>query len=186
MFLINHADLDTQELRSITFKKFFMKQLLSVFTKSGFFATFAVASALFFTSCTKEDAAVSTSINFSLSSTASGSQAVPASSNANGVGTLNGTYNSSTKVMTYTTAWTNLTGAPISGGLFAGAVGQVGTSISAWTLGTGLTTTGSFSATTTLNAEQEAQLLAGKAYFILGTTANVSGEIRGQITASAQ
>lgn len=162
-----------------------MKHLFASFTKSTFFATFAIASALFFTSCTKEDTA-STSITFSLSSTASGSQSVPASSNANGSGNLTGTYNSSTKVMTYTTAWTNLTGAPISGGLFAGAVGEAGANISSWTLGTGLTASGSFSATTTLNAEQEAMLLAGKAYFALATTANVSGEIRGQITATAR
>jgi hypothetical protein len=161
-----------------------MKQVLNLFTKKSFFASFAMATALFFTSCTKDDTA-STSITFSLNSTASGSQAVPASSNSNGSGNLTGTYNSSTKVMTYTTTWANLTGAPISGGLFAGVVGQIGTSISAWTLGTGLSAQGNFSATTTLNADQEAQLLAGKAYFVLATTANASGEIRGQITASA-
>lgn len=162
-----------------------MKQFIGYFTKSSLFASLAFASVLFFTSCTKDDEA-STAITFSLSGTASGSQAVPASSNQNGSGSFSGTYNQSTKVMTYTTSWTNLSGAPISGGLFAGAVGQIGTSISTWTLGTGLNASGSFSATTTLNAEQEAQLLAGNAYYVLATTANASGEIRGQITATAK
>lgn len=163
-----------------------MKSLLNVFTKKSFVASVLVASAMFFTSCTKEDAGLSASVTFSLSSTASGSQTVPASSNANGSGTLNGTYNSETKVATYTTTWTNLSGAPINGALFAGAVGQIGTSITTWSFGSGLTGSGSYSATTTLNAEQEAQLLAGNAYFILTTSANVTGEIRGQITATKQ
>lgn len=162
-----------------------MKRVFGYITKTSLFSTLAFASVLFFTSCTKDDTA-STAITFSLSGSASGSQAVPASSNQNGSGNFTGTYNSSTKVMTYTTSWANLSGAPVSGGLFAGATGQVGSSISAWTLGTGLSTSGSFSATTTLNADQEANLLAGKAYWALSTTANASGEIRGQITATAQ
>jgi hypothetical protein len=142
---------------------------------------------LFFTSCAKDDATtVATSITYSLSGNASGSQSVPASSNPNGSGTMSGTYNSSTRIMSYTTTWSNLTGAPISGGLYTGVAGQIGTSISAWSLGSGLSTSGSFSGTTTLNADQEAKLLAGQAYYILSTTANASGEIRGQITASAQ
>lgn len=159
---------------------------MNVFTKKSFLATIAVATAMFFTSCTKEDAGIGASVTFSLNSTASGSQTVPASSNGNGQGTLTGTYNSETKVATYTTTWSNLSGAPINGALFAGAVGQIGTSITTWSFGSGLTGSGSYSTSTTLNAEQEAQLLAGNAYFILTTSANVTGEIRGQITATRQ
>ncbi|MES2372603.1 MAG: CHRD domain-containing protein [Bacteroidota bacterium] len=162
-----------------------MKQLFNALTKNSLFASLVLASVVFFTSCTKDDGYVATSISYSLSGNASGSQAVPASSNQNGSGTMSGTYNSSTRIMSYTTTWSNLTGAPISGGLYTGIAGQIGTSISAWSLGTGLSTSGSFSGTTTLNADQEAKLLAGQAYYILATTANASGEIRGQITASA-
>lgn len=161
-----------------------MKQLFSSLTKNSLFASLALASVLFFTSCTKDDGYVAASISYSLSGNASGSQSVPASSNQNGSGTMSGTYNSSTRVMSYTTTWSNLTGAPISGGLYTGAAGTIGTSISAWSLGSGLSTSGSFSGSTTLNADQEAKLLAGQAYYILATTANASGEIRGQITAS--
>ncbi|MEO8174321.1 MAG: CHRD domain-containing protein [Sediminibacterium sp.] len=163
-----------------------MKQLFNSLTKGSLFASFILTTALLFTSCTKDDATVTTAITYSLSGNASGSQSVPASSNANGSGTMSGTYNSSTRLMSYTTTWSNLTGAPISGGLYTGVSGQIGTSISAWSLGSGLSTSGSFSGSTTLNADQEAKLLAGQAYYILSTTANASGEIRGQITASAQ
>lgn len=162
-----------------------MKQLLGYFTKSGLFAALAFASVLGFTSCTKDDG-ISAGVTFTLSGQASGSQNVPASSNSNGSGNLTGSYNSQTRVMTYTTTWTNLTGAPVSGGLFAGIAGAVGGSISTWSMGSGLSTSGSFSTTTTLNTDQEAALFAGKLYWALATTANASGEIRGQITATAQ
>ena len=167
-------------------KIFFMKQLSNFLKKGTMVTSVVLSAALLFSACTKTDASISAAINYSVSGNASGAQVVPASSNSNGSGTMSGTYNTSTKVISYTTTWASLTGAPVSGGLFVGAVGQVVTSITAWSLGSGLTTSGSFSASTTLNADQEAQLLAGKCYYILGTTANVSGEIRGQITAKAQ
>lgn len=163
-----------------------MKQLFRSFTKGALLTSFVLATVLLFSSCAKDSGYVSATISYSLSGNASGSQAVPASSNSNGSGNFTGTYNSSTKVMSYTTTWTNLTGAPLSGGLYTGAVGQIGTSISAWSLGSGLSTSGTFSGSTTLNSDQEAQLIAGKTYYILSTAANASGEIRGQITASAQ
>ena len=161
-----------------------MKKYLSQTKKGLLMACMALASTFILFSCTKGDVAVS--VMYSLSGNASGSQAVPASSNNNGSGTITGNYNSSTKVMTYTSTWTNLTSAPIAGGLYTGAVGSVGASITAWSLGSGASASGSFSGSVTLNADQEAQLLAGKCYYLLSTTANVSGEIRGQITASAK
>lgn len=139
-----------------------------------------------FTSCTKDDTSASVGITYSLSSNASGSQAVPASSNSNGSGNFTGTYSSTTHVMTYTATWANLTSAPLAGGLYTGASGTAGSSLTIWTLGSGLSTSGTFSGSTTLNADQEAQLLSGKMYFIFTTAANASGEIRGQISASAQ
>ncbi len=162
-----------------------MKPTFSKLSKGCFFVSIGLAMILFLTSCAKE-ATISATISYSLSGNASGAQAVPASSNNNGSGTFSGTYNSSTKVMSYTTTWANLTGAPLSGGLYTGATGTIGTSITAWTLGGGLTATGSFSSSTTLNAEQEAKLLAGNCYYVLGTAANASGEIRGQISATAK
>lgn len=163
-----------------------MKQLLNQVKTSTLLSSLALATVLIFASCTKSDEGLNASVMYSLSGSANGSQAVPASSNSNGSGNLSGTYSKSTRVMTYTTTWTNLTGAPLTGGLYTGVAGQIGISISAWSLGSGLSTSGSFSSSTTLNADQEAQLLAGKCYYILGTAANASGEIRGQVSASVQ
>lgn len=161
-----------------------MKQSIKKVTGGSLLAGLIMGIVFFFSSCTKDDAGVS--ITYAISGNASSSQTVPASSNSNGSGTISGTYNSSTKVMSYTTTWSNLTGAPVSGGLYTGATGEAGSSIALWSLGTGLTATGNISVTTTLNAQQEANLLAGKCYYLLATSANASGEIRGQITATAQ
>ncbi|MBV9986475.1 MAG: CHRD domain-containing protein [Chitinophagaceae bacterium] len=162
-----------------------MKFVLKPLSASLLFAPILLATVFTFSSCTKEEAGLSVALSYSLSGNANSSQSVP-KNNSNGSGTFTGTYNASTKLMTYTTTWTNLTGAPLTGGLYTGASGQVGTSISAWNLGSGLSTSGSFSSSTTLNSAQEAELLAGRAYYILTTAANASSEIRGQITASAQ
>ena len=161
-----------------------MQQYVSQTKKGLLMACMALASTCMLFSCTKGDVAVS--VMYSISGNGSGSQTVPTSSNNNGTGTMTGNYNSSTKVMTYTSTWTNLTSAPIAGGLYTGAVGIVGTSISAWSFGSGGAASGSFSGSVTLTADQEAQLFAGKCYYLLSTTANVSGEIRGQITANAK
>ena len=163
-----------------------MRNSLKRISGAAMLTSFVLAGALFFSGCTKEDAGISASVSYSLSGNASGAQAVPASSNSNGSGTFSGTYNASTKIMTYTTTWANLTGAPVTGGLYTGLSGQVGTSITVWSLGSGLTANGSFSSSTSLNADQEAQLLAGKCYYILATTANASGEVRGQVSAKVQ
>lgn len=162
-----------------------MRQTIKKYRKPGLLALAIMAVGLAFTGCTKSDSSVAVDVSYALSGNSNGSQATPAN-NSSGSGSMSGMYHTSTKVMTYTTTWSNLSGAPINGGLFIGITGQVGTSLYAWTLGSGLTASGNFSASTTLNADQEAQLLAGKCYYVLGTTANASGEIRGQITATKQ
>ncbi len=162
-----------------------MNQSINKFRKPALFAFGMMVLGLVFTGCTKSDLAVTADISYVLSGNSNGSQATPAN-NSSGSGTMSGMYHTSTRIMTYTTTWTNLSGPPVNGGLYIGSAGQVGTSLYAWTLGSGLTASGTFSASTTLNAEQEAQLLAGKCYYVLGTTANASGEIRGQISATKQ
>jgi hypothetical protein len=161
-----------------------MKQVFNQIAKSTVFASLLLATIFLFSNCSKEEAGLSGTLTYSLSGNASASQATPPN-NSNGSGTFSGTYDASTRIMTYTTTWTNLTGAPVAGGLFAGATGQTGATFAAWSMGSGLGVSGSFSSSTVLNADQEANLLAGKTYYILSTAANASGEIRGQITASA-
>ncbi|NCI45834.1 CHRD domain-containing protein [Sediminibacterium soli] len=163
-----------------------MKQVIGQITKSTLFAALLAATVFLFSNCSKDDASAGISLSYSLSGNASASQTVPAN-NSNGSGTFSGTYDARTKVMTYTSTWTNLSGAPLTAGLFSGASGQVGASITAWSVsGSGQGISGSISATTTLNAEQEANLLAGKMYYMFTTAARSSGEIRGQVTATAQ
>jgi hypothetical protein len=162
-----------------------MKQVFGRMTKMTLLASLLLATVFMFSSCSKEDDS-GISLTYSLSGSATASQTGNSGNTSSGSGNFTGTYDATTKVMTYTTTWSNLTGAPTSGGLFLGALGQAGTSIYVWSLGSGLSSSGSFSASTTLSAQQEAQLLAGNAFYLLNTAAYASGEIRGQISASAQ
>ncbi|GAC1395100.1 MAG: hypothetical protein NVSMB63_14920 [Sediminibacterium sp.] len=163
-----------------------MKQLWNQTRKSLLVTCFGIAAlSLLFVGCSKSDGYVSATVTYSLSGNANSSQAVPAN-NSNGSGTFSGTYNATTKVMTYTSTWSNLSGALLSGAFYTGASGQNGVSISSWSLGSGLGASGSFSGSAMLNADQEAKLLSGNCYYILGTAAYASGEIRGQITATKQ
>jgi hypothetical protein len=150
-------------------------------------AAFAALSVFAFSSCSKDLGETDDrGITYTISGNASGSQMVPA---VTGTGSANiaGTYNTSTNQLMYTSTWTGLTGGPNSAGFYMGATGQAGTMVgSAWTLGTNTTAAGTFSGNMTLTEAQEADLLAGRWYYTLGTTTNASGEVRGQIMATPQ
>ena len=138
------------------------------------------------TACHKDNDNTTNSNMYTISGNASGSQMLPTVSGS-GTANISGTYNASTNQLTYTTTWTNLTGAPTLGAFYTGAAGVNGTIAgSAWTFGSGLTGTGTFTNTVTLTADQETQLLNGNYYYVLGTATNATGEVRGQITAAAQ
>lgn len=144
-----------------------------------------VMSAFALTSCDKHHSDTASPTMYNISGNASGSQMVPAVA-GNGTATITGTYNPNTRVLTYTTNWSGLSGAPTSGGFYSGASGTSGNLIgSQWTLGSGLASTGTFSGQTTLTADQAAQLTSGNWYYTLGTANNSAGEVRGQITATA-
>jgi hypothetical protein len=161
-----------------------MKNVFSLSKRFLFVCSVVAMGALVLSSCKKDENNNNNKTNYSISGNASGSQMVPSVSDT-GTATISGTYNANTKVLTYTTNWSNLTGAPTSGGFYSGATGVNGTMVgSTWNLGTGLTETGTFSGQTTLTADQANQLLNGEWYYSLGTTANPNGEVRGQITAS--
>jgi hypothetical protein len=155
-----------------TSKKFFL--ITSVIALSGFV----------FTSCNKDKNDNTNSGMYTISGSASGNQMVPAVS-GNGSATISGTYNANTGVMTYTTNWTGLSGAPTSGSFYSGASGTNGTVMgSSWNMGTGLTSTGTYSGQMTLTSDQAMQLRNGGWYYTLGTANNSNGEVRGQITAT--
>ena len=143
-----------------------------------------IVSAMLLASCKKDDNNNKNPSSYTISGNASGSQMVPAVS-GNGTATMTGTYNPSTRVLTYNTNWTGLSGAPTSGGFYSGASGSNGTLVgSSWSLGSGLSSAGTFSGQTTLTADQATQLTSGNWYYTLGTASNANGEVRGQITAT--
>lgn len=160
-----------------------MKKVFSVSKRFLVVASMVVLSTFVLSSCDKDDDDnKDTTTTYSISGNASGSQMVP-SVNGNGTATISGTYDANTRVLTYTTNWTGLSGAPTSGGFYAGATGANGSLVgSNWTLGTGLTSTGTFSGQTTLTSAEANQLLNGGWYYSLGTASNSNGEVRGQIT----
>ena len=150
--------------------------------------SFLVALTLFtFSACDKKDDDKNNSnAMFTISGNASSSQVVP-SVTGSGTATITGTFKSGNGQMITTTTWSSLSGAPITGGFYTGAAGVNGSLIGdLWSLGTGLTASGTFSDTTTLNSDQATELKNGNVYYSLATAANPNGEVRGQLTATPQ
>jgi hypothetical protein len=98
---------------------------------------------------------------------------------SNGSGSLQATYDTANKQLTYTVTYSGLTGnataahfhGPADPGKTAGVVVPVQGSVASPIKGTA-----------TLTDPQAADLLAGKWYFNVHTEANKPGEIRGQVT----
>jgi hypothetical protein len=99
--------------------------------------------------------------------------------NSNGTGSLQATYDTANKQLTYTVTYSGLTGnataahfhGPADPGKTAGVVVPVQGGVASPIKGTA-----------TLTDAQAADLLAGKWYFNIHTEANKPGEIRGQVT----
>jgi hypothetical protein len=163
-----------------------MKKNESLLRRVFLMSSLVVATSFGLMSCDKDDDddTNTNNANYTISGNANGSQMVP-SVTGNGTGSISGTYNPTTGVLTYTTNWSNLSGAPTSGGFYSGASGTAGTAVGTpWTMGTGLTGTGTYSGTMNLTAAQGTQLTSGNWYYTLGTANRSGGEIRGQITAT--
>ena len=115
-------------------------------------------------------------VNLKASLTAS--ESVPAN-NSKGTGSLQATYDTANKQLTYTVNYSGLTGnataahfhGPADPGKTAGVVVPVQGNVASPIKGTA-----------TLTDSQAADLLAGKWYFNIHTEANKPGEIRGQVT----
>jgi hypothetical protein len=160
-----------------------MKTAISFFKKTIVLSSVIICSAITLSSCNKDDDNPVNNNPYTISGNATGAQVVPSVSGS-GTATINGTFDPTTRVLNYNTTWTNLSGSPTSAGFYTGASGANGTGAGdQWTLGSGLTGTGTFTSTMTLTADQASQLTSGNWYYSYGTTANPSGEVRGQITA---
>lgn len=155
-------------------KQFFAGALIA------FFATIVLMS------CDKDDDDMVKHV-YNINGNANASQVFPAITDTAGTGTISGTYDSTTKVLNYTTTWTNLPGVPTTGGFYNGASGVTGDPIGAqWTFDSTATATGTRTGNMTLTSEEASQLLSGGWYYTYGTAVNPGGAIRGQITATPQ
>ena len=134
-----------------------------------------------FASCSKETFDQDNSDpTYSTRASASGSQQVPATTTS-GSGSLNGVYNARTNNWEYEISWFGLSGAAtavqVMGPASAGANGQLQVALAITINGS----SGNANGSVTLTEEQQAYLLSNQLYFSVLTTANVMGEIRGQI-----
>ena len=122
---------------------------------------------------------------YDISATLNSSQEVPAPVVAStGTGTLTGTFNESTNMLSYNVTWSGLT-AMASAAHFHGPAmaGATASPVVTFTLNNN-GTSGSASGTATLTDTQEQDLLAGKWYVNVHTPNNGPGEIRGQVSAT--
>ena len=146
-------------------------------------AVTALSVACIFTSCDKDDDDIDNDKVYTISGAASGSQEVPAVTTA-AAGTLTGSYDARTNMLTYSIAWTGLSGnvsvAHFHGPALAGVSANPIHDISIVTNGISGSTNGSI----TLADSTESHLLNGRLYYNLHTVMHPGGEIRGQVTAS--
>jgi hypothetical protein len=124
-------------------------------------------------------------VNYTLSGTASGANERPNPVTTSAGGTLTGTYNATTKQMSYTVTWNGLTGAPIAAHFHGPAgVNEIADPVITITLPAGAGTTGTVTGNATLTTMQETQLLAGQWYYNIHTPTYPDGEIRAQVSAT--
>ena len=141
----------------------------------------ALAGAVSFSSCDKNDDTPENNM-YTISGAGSSSQVFPAYSGS-ATGTISGTYNKQSNQLDYNVGWNGLTDTASTVGFYSGLSGVTGEQaqpLSVTTQGQ----TGASVGTMLLTEAQEADLLAGKWYYSVGTLANIGGEVRGQITAA--
>ena len=139
-----------------------MKKILAI---SSILAILLVAS------CKKDE--VSNEVKFG--ATLSGAQEVPAVTTT-ATGTFDATYNTDTKILTYTVTYTGIT--PTAWHIHREAVGVTGPVV----FNFGQTFTSPFNATTiALTTAQETDLMNGMYYVNIHSSKSPSGEIRGQL-----
>lgn len=159
-------------------KLFLKPTLAALFLSSVLFSTVL-------TSCDDDEDDDGVDVTYTLSGTASGANERPNPATTTASGELTGDYNSDTKQLRYTINWNGLT-VPPSAAHFHGPadVNTAANVVLPITLPSGAGTTGTVSATVTLTAEQESQLLGGLWYYNIHTPTYPGGEIRGQVTAT--
>ena len=141
----------------------------------------ALAGAVSFSSC-DDDNDEQVNNMYTISGNGSSSLVVPPFTGT-GTGTITGTFDKSTNMLNYNIGWTGLTDTASNVGFYSGATGVSGNSAQNLAVSVqGMT--GSATGTLTLTDQQESDLLNGNWYYSVGTLANSTGEVRGQVTAA--
>ena len=157
-----------------------MKQEQSI-TRSKVFITVFLFSILVGAGCKKDE--VVEDHDYTISGSASGAQEVPAVATG-ATGSITGNYNDVTNVLTYSVTWTGLSGTANAAHFHGPALPGVSAGVIVPFTIANNAATGNLSGTATLTDAQEVDMLAGKWYYNVHTTANPGGEIRGQLTAT--
>lgn len=144
--------------------------------------TAAFLLTIFFSPGCKKDEVV-VDHDYTISGNANGAQEVPAAVN-NATGTITGSYNDVTNIITYSITWTGLSGTANAAHFHGPAMAGVSASVVIPFTITNNAATGNLSGTATLTEPQEVDMLAGLWYYNVHTTAKPGGEIRGQVTAT--
>ena len=140
----------------------------------------SVSVVLFAASSCDDDDEDEIKTQYNISGNATGAQEVPPV-NTPATGTLTGTYNSATNVLTYSISWTGLTGAPTMMHFHGPAgVGEINSPIVHIT-GYPQQTTGTVSGTANVEESMEQDLLNERWYYNLHTPTHGGGEIRAQV-----
>jgi hypothetical protein len=144
------------------------------------FLTVVLSSILLVTASCDKDDDDGPQTQFSLTGNASGAQEVPAVTTP-GTGTLNGSYDNTTNLLTYNITWTNLKAAPtmmhFHGPAAVGANASPVVNITNFTAAA----SGSATGTATLTDAQEMDLMNGLWYYNIHTPPHTGGEIRAQV-----
>lgn len=135
----------------------------------------ALAALTLATACKKDDDAPATA-PLQVTGTFSGANEVPAVTTS-ATGNVSGTYNKTTKILSYTVTYAGLT--PIMGHFHTGAPGANGPVVITFPYLSYSPITGS----SLLSLAQEEALLAGNMYANLHTATNTGGEIRANVVA---
>lgn len=119
---------------------------------------------------------------YSLNGNANGAQEAPTRVTTSATGTITGTYNKSSNILTYTITWNGLSAAPAAMHFHGPADAGVATGVKIPITGFTAAASGTVSKSDTLKTEtDEADFLQGRWYYNIHTPANPGGEIRGQI-----
>jgi hypothetical protein len=147
-------------------------------------AAFVLALSFLFFSCKKDNNSNANANMYNINASLSGAQEAPNPVTTNGTGTVTGTYDANTNLLTYHVTWSNLSG-PATAAHFHGpaAAGTNASVVVPFTINANGT---SADGTITLTEAQEADFLNGMWYANVHTAAHAAGEIRGQVTATHQ